>query len=175
MPSQADLSQIILAALMVLFVFSSMSLVWTFAVIVPFMRGSSYSRTECELIRIDGVPEICWEHQFFKGIAFNPYSNIQLNCENFKDCKVVNQKPSCVQFYVTAEPFGSLPKQNMSGDVTRPFVLHLDEVDVTGMCWAELHCSLRPKIYETLSDCDQLVLKAKTFFSNGDQVNLGEK
>ena len=78
MPDHTDLHQLILAGLMVLFVLSSMSLVWTFSVIVPYLRGSTYTRSECRLIGIQGVPELCWKHDFFKEITFDSSSKVHL-------------------------------------------------------------------------------------------------
>ena len=83
----------------------------------------------------------------------------------------MDQRPNCVQFFVNAETSSPLALQNTYG----PFVLHLDEVDVTGICWAQLHCSLKPSVYKTPSDCDRLVSKAKLFFSNDAKVNLGKR
>ena len=83
MPDQSDLRQILLAVFMVLFFISSMSLVWTFATIVPYLRGSSYNRSECQLIGIQGVPDICWKHDFFKYIIFNPSSKVTLDLLHF--------------------------------------------------------------------------------------------
>ena len=76
MPNPSDMRQILLAGFMILFFVSSMSLVWTFSVIVPYLRGSSYRRAECKLIGIQGVPEACWGHEFFKDITFDSSSKV---------------------------------------------------------------------------------------------------
>jgi len=53
-----------------------MSLVWTFSVVVPYLRGRSYKKSECKLIGIQGVPETCWNHDFFKDISFDMASKV---------------------------------------------------------------------------------------------------
>ena len=79
----------------------------------------------------------------------------------------MGQNSRCVQFYVNGAKPSSM--QNMSSDVIRPFVLHLDEVDVMAMKWERRSCS----ICEKSTNCDRLVSKAKLFFANAEVVTLG--
>ena len=53
----------------------------------------------------------------------------------------------------------------------------LDEVDVSGICESQLHCSLKPAYSncKTNKDCERLVAGAKTFFPDFDTISLGMK
>ena len=51
--------------------FLSMSLVWTFTVIVPFINGSAYYNDSCRLTGINGVPPQCRSHTYFEGMIFD--------------------------------------------------------------------------------------------------------
>ena len=91
--------------------------------------------------------------------------------------------PQCIQFYVQKNPFrsnGSLSEitQNPSS-----FVLHLDEVDISGICNSQLHCSLKYPIRKDCkknfecdfkkADCENLVEKSKLFFGGKQSIMLG--
>ena len=71
MPNPADVRQILLAFFMITFFLSSMSLVWTYTVMVPFMRGSSYLRATCRLVGVTGIPKQCQNHTYFGSILVN--------------------------------------------------------------------------------------------------------
>ena len=73
MPNPSDLRQSLLAFFMILFFGSTMSLVWTFTVIVPFIKGTNYGNGSCSLAGINGVPPVCRNHTYFNKI--NLFSN----------------------------------------------------------------------------------------------------
>ena len=73
MPNPSDLRQSLLAFFMILFFGSTMSLVWTFTVIVPFIKGTNYGNGSCSLAGINGVPIACRNHTYFNKI--NLFSN----------------------------------------------------------------------------------------------------
>lgn len=56
-------------------------------------------------------------------------------------CEQMDDRSNCVQFYVNEEKL--LNPQNsskISSDLpSRSFVLHLDEVDVIGICQSQMH------------------------------------
>ena len=68
MPNPSDLRQSLLAFFMILFFGSTMSLVWTFTVIVPFIKGTNYGNGSCSLAGINGVPPVCRNHTYFNKI-----------------------------------------------------------------------------------------------------------
>ena len=85
----------------------------------------------------------------------------------------MRETTNCVQFYVG----GKGAMQNGSVDTApNSFVLHLDEVDVSGICQSQLHCSLKPSssVCQNLYDCDELVIKAKSFFRDVDVLSMGQ-
>merc|ERR1711892_451881 len=69
MPNPADVRQILLAFFMITFFLSSMSLVWTYTVKVPFMRGNSYTNATCSLVGVAGIPKQCQNMSYFSEIS----------------------------------------------------------------------------------------------------------
>ena len=53
------------------FFLSSMSLVWTYTVMVPFLRGNTYQRENCILKGVSGVPTECQNHTYFQNMNLN--------------------------------------------------------------------------------------------------------
>ena len=99
----------------------------------------------------------------------------------------MDNNPNCIQFYVqktistptlTNETFVQILKNPPS------FVLHLDEVDISGICQSQLHCSLkyptRKDCKQTfdcdfkISDCENIARRAKAFFDNAQSILLGK-
>ena len=101
-----------------------MSLVWTFTVIVPFINGSAYYNDSCVFMGINGVPEQCRNHSYFSKIQFDPDG---IYCPS-NNCQRMEKRNDCIQFYV----------QSINRN---QYILHEDEVDITGMCHDQIHCS----------------------------------
>ena len=177
-----------------------MSLVWTFTVIVPFIKGTNYGNGSCSLAGINGVPPVCRNHTYFNkinlfsnngvswlrlhitfayistvpififrlnwaltgpltpccGIKNNNYSGIGVKrlylsrklrpvtvmslsklclitflfqkwCKEDEFCDEMISQSDCIQFYVKSDD--------------KFFILHEDEIDITGMCQDQIHCS----------------------------------
>ena len=82
MPNPSDLRQSLLACFMILFFGSTMSLVWTFTVIVPFIKGTNYGNGSCSLAGINGVPPVCRNHTYFNKI--NLFTNNGVSYNRFR-------------------------------------------------------------------------------------------
>ncbi|CAG5098909.1 Oidioi.mRNA.OKI2018_I69.XSR.g16081.t1.cds [Oikopleura dioica] len=151
-----------------------MSLVWTFSVIVPYLRGIQYEEKTCRLFGVQGVPESCWSHDFFQQLEFE--SSTKRSCAE-SECNQMLEDKSCVQFYVQDE------KKNSS-----TFILHRDEVDISGLCQSQMHCSVRPKRVQVQSfsakpkvpgsclrpvDCESIVKGARDIFTGEEGLKLG--
>jgi len=151
MPNPSDLRQSLLAFFMILFFCSSMSLVWTFTTIVPFYKGSYYQTDNCSLIAVRGVPQVCEGHQYFSDLDLKNGSA----CSDKTLCSQVLEEQNCIQFYVKSSK--------------GLHVLHEDEIDITGMCVEQTHCSVQRKFNERCDkhlDCTTsgIVAKARKFF-----------
>ena len=79
MPNPSDLRQSLLAFFMILFFGSTMSLVWTFTVIVPFIKGTNYGNGSCSLAGINGVPPVCRNHTYFNKINLFTNNGVSYN------------------------------------------------------------------------------------------------
>lgn len=63
--------QIWIKSVKITFFLSSMSLVWTYTVMVPFLRGNTYQRENCILKGVSGVPTECQNHTYFQNMNLN--------------------------------------------------------------------------------------------------------
>ena len=100
MPDNSDLRQIIMAFCMVSishiffqrnssdknsifkvsFLFSSMSLVWSFSTIVPWLIGRGYVKANCSLVGVSGVSSRCQNDTSLTDVLLRgpqPYSPLQ--------------------------------------------------------------------------------------------------
>ena len=75
MPNPSDMRQSMLALFMISFFCSSMSLVWSFSVMVPFLKCQNYKSEECRLIGVNGVPQKCENHSYFQNLNFSNPTN----------------------------------------------------------------------------------------------------
>ena len=82
MPNPSDLRQSLLAFFMILFFGSTMSLVWTFTVIVPFIKGTNYGNGSCSLAGINGVPPVCRNHTYFNKINLFTNNGVSVGDES---------------------------------------------------------------------------------------------
>ena len=165
MPNPSDLRQSLLAFFMILFFGSTMSLVWTFTVIVPFIKGTNYGNGSCSLAGINGVPPVCRNHTYFNKINLftnNGVSKLKFCwlkcwwrvlthfkkwCKEDEFCDEMISQSDCIQFYVKSDD--------------KFFILHEDEIDITGMCQDQIHCSgILSKIHQSQS----------LFFFNSDPI-----
>merc|ERR1712227_513814 len=164
MPNPADLRQIFLAAMMILFFISSMSLVWTFAVMRPYMWGRTYIKQQCRLVGLQGVPKICQNDAIFRNFKFD---NIQRACDQ-DFCNLMPNQTDCIQIIVAGE---NVTKKDNA------FVLHLDEIDVVGVCGSQRHCSIRSaaSVCKSRRDCKSLSENIKHFFDSLKDLALNKK
>ena len=95
MPDNSDLRQIIMAfcmvrnpifsqnliiAFKVSFLFSSMSLVWSFSTVVPWLIGRGYVKANCSLVGVSGVSSRCQNDTLLTDALLRgpqPYSPLQ--------------------------------------------------------------------------------------------------
>lgn len=152
MPNPSDLRQSLLALFMILFFGSTMSLVWTFTVIVPFIKGTNYGNGSCSLAGINGVPPMCRNHTYFNKI--NLFTNNGKWCKEDEFCDEMISQSDCIQFYVKSDD--------------KFFILHEDEIDITGMCQDQVHCSVQ-RLFNAKCDkhlnCEEIIQQAKKFYN----------
>ena len=143
-----------------------MSLVWTFTVIVPFIKGTNYGNGSCSLAGINGVPPVCRNHTYFNkinlftnnGVSYNRgqdwwrvVTHFQKWCKEDEFCDEMISQSDCIQFYVKSDD--------------KFFILHEDEIDITGMCQDQIHCSgILSKIHQVQS------LNVEVYFFNFDLI-----
>jgi len=86
----------------------------------------------------------------------------------------------CFKFYV--EPF-SMPKTFgvLLPNVTTRYILHIDEVDMVGLCASQQHCSVQKPMYtnfeancRTEVNCGKLVMFARKMF-NVTKLRMGSQ
>ena len=83
----------------------------------------------------------------------------------------MDQASNCVQFYV--KNFNESASEDSNADL---FVLHLDEVDVSGICQSQMNCSLKPSASVCKNNnCNFLIKKAKDFFPEQPKLILGQE
>ena len=98
----------------------SMSLVWTFTVIVPYFRGQNYINSTCKLVGLNGVPWRCQNESYFADIKFDhkgKYKAGRYCPKEQQNCDQMMDEDNCIAFYV-------------EDDVGKRHILHEDEVDI---------------------------------------------
>ena len=107
----------------------------------------------------------------------------------------MSEPSSCVQFFVKGTNYSSSESfvlhlglifaffiEKILFDIDNVLIYRflisikfLDEVDVSGICQSQMHCSLKPAYSNCKSnkDCERLVDGVKKFFPDIDVLNLG--
>merc|ERR1712227_207779 len=163
---------------MITFFLSSMSLVWTYTVMVPFLRGNTYQRENCILKGVSGVPTECQNHTYFQNMNLNRGESCEGQC-NAVGIKAADDEDSsveqydCFKFHVERDFSVKNSSSNPSPlpSQTKRFVLHIDEIDMVGLCSQQVHCSVQKPLYtnfeancKTQVDCERMVNHCKKMY-----------